>query len=248
MWCAFAISVVVGALVAAGGTDSDSPVSAAPVHIPANRVVGDVTAHGDVRVDGVARGSVTALGGNVVVTTNGAVLRDVSAPGGRVVLEPGAQVGGAVASSRSPRIPTGAVVGGRVRSDISSPSAEDPGSFAEPVMFAGLLLALFVIAGYARTRPPVRLPSGLPLPTRRVVPPPRPPLNRVATRFGGLVVTGGITLAVCAVAMAPGVSWIATSQRFDDRLPRLRGLAQRTSYSPPTARRWECWATSTARQ
>jgi hypothetical protein len=228
VWGVVAISIVVAALVAAGGTDGDAPVPSGPVHVPDNQMVGDVTAYGDVRVDGVARGSVTALDGNVIVSANGAVLRDVTAAGGRVVLEPGAQVGGEVASSRPPRIPTGAVVGGRVRSDIPSPSANEPDSLAEPVMFAGLLLALFVIAARAQTRPPVRLPSGLPLPARRTVPPQRPPLNRVMTRLGGLVVTGGIALAVCAVAMAPGVRWIATSQSFDDRLPRLRGLAQRT--------------------
>src|SRR5829696_4997350 len=228
VWSAVAISVVVAALLAAGGTDGDAPVPAGPVHVPDNRVVGDVTAFGDLRVDGVARGPVTALDDNVIVTTNGAVLGDVNAPGGRVVLEPGAQVGGEVASSRRPRIPTGAVVGGRVRSDIPTPSADQPGSFAEPVMFAGLLLALFVLAARARTRPRLRFASGLPLPAPQGVPPPRPPLNRVATRLGGLVVTGGIALAVCTVAMAPGVRWIATSQSFDDRLPRLRGLAQRT--------------------
>jgi Transglycosylase len=228
VWSAVAISVVVAALLAGGGTDGDAPVPAGPVHVPDNRVVGDVTAFGDLRVDGVARGPVTALDGNVIVTTNGAVLGDVNATGGRVVLEPGAQVGGEVASSRRPRIPTGAVVGGRVRSDVPTPSADQPGSFAEPVMFAGLLLALFVLAARARTRPRLRLPSGLSLPAPQEVPPPRPPLNRVATRLGGLVVTGGIALAVCAVALAPGVRWIATSQSFDDRLPRLRGLAQRT--------------------
>jgi hypothetical protein len=112
------MSVVVAALLAAGGTDGDAPVPAGPVHVLDNHVVGYVTAFGDVRVDGVARGSVTALDGNVIVTTNGAVLGDVSAPGGRVVLEPGAHVGGEVASSRRPRIPTDAIVGGRVRSDI----------------------------------------------------------------------------------------------------------------------------------
>lgn len=229
VWSAGAIAVVVAALVAAGGLDGDVPVSPGPVHVPADRAVGEVTADGDVRVDGVVRRSVTALDGDVVVTTNGAVVDDVRAPGGRVVLEPGAQVGDDVASSRRPRIAVGAVVGGDTRSDVPTPPAGDSGSFAEPVMFAGLLLGLFAIGAYARTRPPLRLPSGLPLPARRMVQPPRPPLNRVATRLGGLVVTGGMSLAVCAVAMAPGVRWIATSQSFDDRLPRLRGLSQRTT-------------------
>jgi membrane peptidoglycan carboxypeptidase len=198
------------------------------VHVPHGRAVRDVTAEGPVRVDGVARGSVTALDGDVVVTATGAVVRDVNAPGGRVILEPGAQVGGDVTSRQRPRIVAGAVVGGDTRAEVSKPAADDLDSLAEPVMFAGLLLALFAIAAYARTRPPVRLPSGLPVPSRTAVPQSRPTLNRVAPRLGGLVVTGGLSLAVCAVAMAPGVRWIATSQSFDDRLPRLRGLSQRT--------------------
>jgi hypothetical protein len=61
-WSATAIAVVVVALVAAGGLDDAPELSRRPV-IEDGQSVDAVAGRGDVRVDGVARGSVTAVSG-----------------------------------------------------------------------------------------------------------------------------------------------------------------------------------------
>jgi membrane peptidoglycan carboxypeptidase/cytoskeletal protein CcmA (bactofilin family) len=221
-WLAIATAVVVAALVAAGGTDSGPERSERPV-VEDGQTVEDVAGFGDVRVDGVVRGSVASVHGDVIVS--GRVQGDVNAPDGRVILTRSARISGNVVSQRSPLKPEGAVL----RGTIARSSEDGQGSAADSVMLGALLLGLFVIAAHARTRPPVRLASGLALPGLRSEHHGRPPLKPVAIRFGALVLAGGVGLSVCVAALVPGMRSIASSEKFTGRLPPLKGLAQRTT-------------------
>jgi membrane peptidoglycan carboxypeptidase len=220
-WAAIATAVVVAALVAAGGLESGQELSRGPVHVRAEQSVDDVVAYGDVRVDGIARGSVSSAHGDVVV--NGRVRGDVNAPDGRVILTKSARVGGDVTSLDALRKPAGAVIQGDVR---SSPAER---SDADAVMFGALLLGLFVIAACAWSRPSPRPESGVLLPNPASTRTTGPPLRPAAMRLAALVLAGGVSLAVCTAALVPAMRTIATSEKFTGRLPPLRGLAQRTT-------------------
>jgi hypothetical protein len=98
-WSTIAISVLVGALVAAGGLDDAPDLSRRPA-VRDGQSVDAVAGRGDVHVDGVARGSVTAVEGDVIVS--GRVHGDVNAPDGRVILTSAARVDGDVRSERPP--------------------------------------------------------------------------------------------------------------------------------------------------
>ncbi len=220
-WSTIAISVLVGALVAAGGLDDAPDLSRRPA-VRDGQSVDAVAGRGDVHVDGVARGSVTAVEGDVIVS--GRVHGDVNAPDGRVILTSAARVDGDVRSERPPLKPEGAVVRGTV-----ARSEGGRGLTANAVMLGALVLGLFVIAAHARTRPPIRPPSGLVVPGLQSAQQADRRLKPVAMRFGALVLAGGVTLAVCVAALVPGMRTIASSERFTGRLPPLKGLAQRTT-------------------
>ncbi len=226
--CAFGVAVLAAALVAAGGTGG-APLPTGPVLVTPGQETHSVIAVGDVRVDGVARGSVKTLRGDITVT--GRVRGDVRAPDGRVVLSRSARIDGDVVSLRPIRNPPGAVIGGTVRR--ASPRPSDAGgssdSNADAVMFGGLLLALFVLAARARARRPVHKVTRTPISTARRPRARRPPAERVAMRLGALIMAGGVSIAVCIAALVPGVQSLASSEKFDGKLPPLRGLSQRTT-------------------
>jgi membrane peptidoglycan carboxypeptidase len=213
--------VVVVALAAAGGLDDAPELSLRPV-IEDGQSVDAVAGRGDVRVDGVARGSVTAVDGDVIVS--GRVYGDVNAPDGAVILTSSARVDGDVVSQRSLIKPDGAVV----RGTVGRPDG-GRGLTANAVMLGALVLGLFVIAAHAQTRPPLRPPSGLVIPGLRRTQQGERAVKPVAMRFGALVLAGGVTLAVCTAALVPGMRTIASSEHFTGRLPPLKGLAQRTT-------------------
>jgi hypothetical protein len=113
---------VIGVLVLAGSASAggvglhggdDQIVLTGTLEIPAGTTVDRALIFdGDASIDGSVRGSVVALRGDVHVT--GSVGGDAVALGGRVVLEPGAAVGGDVVSGDPAQISDRATVGGNV--------------------------------------------------------------------------------------------------------------------------------------
>src|SRR6266511_5799622 len=165
------------------------------------------------------------------ITVTGRVRGDVRAPDGRVVLSRSARIDGDVVSLSPIRNPPGAVIGGTVRR--ASPRPSDAGgssdSNADAVMLGGLLLALFVLAARARARRRVHKVTRTPISTARRPRARRPPAERVAMRLGALIMAGGVSIAVCITALVPGVQSLASSEKFDGKLPPLRGLSPRTT-------------------
>jgi hypothetical protein len=93
--------------------DTEVVVLSGPAHVRSDEVARTVLSfEGPTRVDGRVLEDVVALGGDVSI--DGRVDGDVVAVSGRVMLAPGARVGGDIVSSRAPVLGEGAEVGGEV--------------------------------------------------------------------------------------------------------------------------------------